>query len=158
MLFTHARLDIQFVYDMLHAGRREFKVAAMGAEQDLENVPGVDAKPDPATKGFIFQQARRCASSVIWKPVYLSTSDGSEKYQVTLYCVDYVPHQGPKAIPGLLHPHHWHEVRHIIAICMDASSLPAASMSWRCVSSCNILLITRYTHCLPVLSIRNGAG
>ncbi|CAL5225450.1 g8269 [Coccomyxa viridis] len=37
-------------------GESAFRVAAMGAQQDLENVPGVDAQPDSATKDFIFQQ------------------------------------------------------------------------------------------------------
>jgi hypothetical protein len=30
----------------------------MGAEQDLQSVPGVASQPDPATKEFIFQQVR----------------------------------------------------------------------------------------------------
>lgn len=28
----------------------------MGAEQDLQNVPGVASQPEPATKDFVFQQ------------------------------------------------------------------------------------------------------
>jgi len=38
------------------AGRSNLAVVAMGAEQDLNSVPGVTRNPDSATKGFIFQQ------------------------------------------------------------------------------------------------------
>lgn len=37
-------------------------IKAMGAEQDLQNVPGVANQPDAATKDFIFQQVIRRAA------------------------------------------------------------------------------------------------
>jgi len=54
-------------YFLLHAGKRGFRTIAMGAEQDLQNVPGVASQPDPATKDFIFQQVRHhAAPEHIW--------------------------------------------------------------------------------------------
>ncbi len=54
----------------------------MGAQQDLENVPGVDAQPDSATKDFIFQQARRCSQAAY---TGLVIESGSGTFAMTVY-------------------------------------------------------------------------
>ena len=80
------------------------------ADKDLDAVPGVNASPDAATKGFIFQQTmyriKVCLSH---------EQNGLARYQphvcssdVLMPWVVAVP--GPRALIAVLHWRPWHEV------------------------------------------------